>query len=101
MPTPPPAAPALLLFTRNRRCPRHGPIEANDPNATSVPPRPQLLANDVEGCAPPPEERKCDDGSSTLGGASPERLPNETPHNIAELGGCREDGKVTLPVERA
>jgi len=36
-----------------------------------------------------------------LWGASPERLPNETPHNIAELGRCREDGNVALPVERA
>lgn len=34
-------------------------------------------------------------------GASPERLPNETPHNIAELGRCREDGNVALPVKRA
>src|SRR5712691_2108025 len=31
--------------------------------------------------------------------ASSERLPNETSHDIAELGRCREDGKVSLPLE--
>ena len=33
------------------------------------------------------------------GAASSERLPNETSHDIAELGRCREDGKVSLSLE--
>src|SRR6266516_4337487 len=42
--------------------------------------------------------RACD--RPCKGAASSERLPNETSHDTAELGGCREDWKVTLPIER-
>ena len=59
-----------------------------------------LLANEVAGA--PLMQKSAYETTGVhplLGGASLQRLPNETPHSIAELGPCRKDGNLTFAHE--